>query len=67
MSADVRVSITGLEDVENDNEYDDTAFTEASNDFQAVVEHAVRALWDAGASIKDIESELANVMESFSE
>jgi hypothetical protein len=46
--------------IENENEYDDGAYTRATNDLA----NAVANLWNAGASLDNLESELEMALEN---
>lgn len=48
----------------NPTEYNDGAFMDASNDFQGGLAEGLDKLWEAGASLGNIEAELADAIEN---
>lgn len=48
--------------MDNPNEYDDDAFTQASLEFQNDVTTSLEMLWKTGARISDVESDLASAI-----
>lgn len=46
----------------NPHEYDDEAFTKASNKFQHAATAGLEGLWKAGASAEDITSEINDAL-----
>lgn len=53
------VSVSIITDTENPNEYDDESFTNASNGLVGYVSE----LWEAGASIDDIQNVIKDALE----